>query len=141
MIFIWCQTLPYGPHCEPKTYWKTSSNIKSSLSKYTYIYDPFTFWRKISGNLDLMQKMTLIFLLSRTKAIRIVNSLSRDLKKYWKMETSVIYTLIHDKQFLLKLIFWVRNVSNAWNSTNGWKVFIEKHFMYAKHRICWLTSA
>ena len=41
MDFIWCQTIPCDPPCEPKNCWKTSWNIKQSLSKYTYIYDNF----------------------------------------------------------------------------------------------------
>ena len=34
-------TLSCGQPNEPKKYWKTSSNINKSLSKYTYIYYPF----------------------------------------------------------------------------------------------------
>ena len=53
-----------------------------------------------------MGKMALRFVFCRKKAVSIVNSLSCDMKEGKIMGASVIYTHLHDIEFLLKLFFW-----------------------------------
>ena len=112
-----------------KTIMKTFIKLKViAIEKHVCLWSFLHFWHTKSEKLDIIGKMDLTIVFSKKKAIIIVNSTVTWKKMLEKIEAVVIYTPLHDDKFL-EVFFW-RNLFKAWNCTQGWKVFLDKHFAY-----------